>query len=91
MIRPLSNAPVQIRFEDRARGALLALAITVALFGGSDHFAVLVHQKAYARRAAERQARIEQLAREDVQAREIVRRFFEAAARAAEREASAAR
>jgi hypothetical protein len=59
---------------------LLALAVTVAIFGGSNHLAVLAHEKADALRAAVRRERALVLAREETDAREAVRRHFEAAA-----------
>ena len=59
---------------------LLALATTVAIFGGSNHLAVLAHEKADALRAAVRHERAVVLAHEEADAREAVRRHFEAAA-----------
>ena len=80
MIRPTPPAPDQIHTDGRLMSTLLALATTVAIFGGSNHLAVLAHEKADALRAAVRRERAVVLAREEADAREAVRRHFEAAA-----------
>ena len=80
MIRPTPPAPDQIDIGGRLASTLLALVTTAAIFGGSNHLAVLAHEKADALRAAVRHARALVLAREEADVRETVRRHFEAAA-----------
>ena len=80
MIRPLPSAPAQIELRGRSTSTLLALLVTAAIFGGSNHLAVLAHEKADVLRAAVREKRALALAREEANVRAIVRRHFEAAA-----------